>query len=250
MFEAGSFGHDLAVLIHVVLFAYWLGGDLGVFYSSRFVVRPDLKPETRVISAKIMLDLDLVPRICMSLMLTVGGILTEYVGVPHPPWQMVGIILLGPVWLSMVLFLHFREGTEAAAQVKKFDMALRWGVVIGIPVSVAYSWSIGRLDDWPWIAAKLLIFAFLVLCGILVRMQIGGFASTLHKLIKGDPVTDADNEAMIASLHKVRRWVWMIWFGVFLEAALGIAQPGTADTMTPSVGADEVHVTGTLGRPG
>ena len=162
MFLEGSFGHNLAVLIHVLLFVYWLGGDLGVFYSSRFVVRPDLKPESRVVAAKIMLDLDLIPRICMTLMITVGGLLTEYIGIPHPPWQMAGIILLGPVWLSMVLFLHFREGTDAARAVAKWDMYLRWAVVIGIPISVGYSLATGRLVDHPWVAAKLLIFAGLV----------------------------------------------------------------------------------------
>ena len=30
------------VTAHVVLFAYWLGGDFGVYVCSRYVVRPDL----------------------------------------------------------------------------------------------------------------------------------------------------------------------------------------------------------------
>jgi small-conductance mechanosensitive channel len=222
MFIEGSFGHNIAVLIHVLLFVYWLGGDLGVFYSSRFVVRPDLKPESRVIAAKIMLDLDLIPRICMTLMITVGGLLTEYIGIPHPWWQMAGIILLGPVWLFMVLFLHFREGTDAAKKIAKYDMALRWAVVIAIPISVGYSVLTDRLTDHPWVAVKLLIFAGLVLCGIMVRTQIGPFFATLIKLRKGQEVSDADNEAMIASLGVVRRYVFTIWVGVFLEGAIGI----------------------------
>ncbi len=222
MFLEGSFGHNLTVLIHVLLFVYWLGGDLGVFYSSRFVVRPDLKPESRVIAAKIMLDLDLIPRICMTLMITVGGLLTEYIGITHPWWQMAGIILLGPVWLFMVLFLHFREGTNAAKMVAKWDMALRWAVVIAIPISTGYSLLTDRLADHPWVAVKLLIFAGLVLCGIMVRTQIGGFFHTLIKLKKGQPVSDADNEAMISSLGVVRRYVFTIWVGVFLEGVIGI----------------------------
>ena len=47
--------HQIVVIIHVLLFVYWLGGDLGVFYSSKFVVRPDISPEARAIAAKIML---------------------------------------------------------------------------------------------------------------------------------------------------------------------------------------------------
>ncbi|MEC9375760.1 MAG: hypothetical protein VYA80_05240 [Pseudomonadota bacterium] len=220
--DEGSFGHNLVVLIHVLLFVYWLGGDLGVFYSSKFVVRPDLKPESRVIAAKIMLDLDLIPRICMTLMITVGGLLTEYIGIEHPPWQMAGIILLGPVWLSMVLFLHFREGTEAAKTVAKWDMWIRWAVVIAIPISVTYSILTDRLAGNMWVAIKLIIFAILVLSGIMVRKKIGGFFSTLIKLKKGEPVTDEDNDAMIKSLGVVRRYVFTIWVGVFLEGIIGI----------------------------
>jgi len=110
--QAQGLVYQLVLMIHVLLFVYWLGGDLGVFYSSGFLIRPELSRETRLVTAKIMFNLDLVPRICMSLMLTVGGILTEAVGIVHPSWQMAGIILLGPVWLSMVLFLDLREGTE------------------------------------------------------------------------------------------------------------------------------------------
>ena len=32
----------LLVVLHVVLFAYWLGADFGVFTCSRYIVRPDL----------------------------------------------------------------------------------------------------------------------------------------------------------------------------------------------------------------
>ena len=87
-------GQDIAVIVHLLLFAYWLGGDIGVFYSSGFATNQKLSREARQIAGKIMLNLDLIPRLCLSLMLTVGGILTEYYGIEHPTWQYVGIILL------------------------------------------------------------------------------------------------------------------------------------------------------------
>ncbi len=85
--ESLTAAHAIALVAHLLLFVYWLGGDLGVFYSSRFVVDPGRSREARLTAAKIMLDLDLIPRICMSLTLTVGGILNEFYGIPHPPWQ-------------------------------------------------------------------------------------------------------------------------------------------------------------------
>jgi len=218
----GGVVHQILVIIHVLLFVYWLGGDLGVFYSSKFVVKPDISPEARAVSAKIMLDLDQIPRICMSLMLTVGGILTEFIGVPHPWYQQIGIILLGPVWFFCVMYLHFRHGTKAYPLVAKFDMFIRYAVVIGLPISVWLHWDSNNLGDYPWVAAKLLIFAFLVFCGIMVRRYIGPFFAVLLKCRAGETPTDEENEAQRKSLSQVRVWVFMIWAGVFIEGFIGI----------------------------
>ena len=56
--------------LHLVGFAYWLGGDLGVFHSSYYVADPNRSPEVRVAAAKILFWLDQVPRICMTVSYT------------------------------------------------------------------------------------------------------------------------------------------------------------------------------------
>ena len=217
--------HSLAILFHVILFAYWLGGDIGVFYSSGFVIDPDLGRETRLTAAKIMLNLDFIPRICMSLMLTVGGVLSEFVGYEHPTWQMIGIVLLGPVWLSMVVYLHLNEGTEAAKKLTKVDFWFRWAMVLGICASVTRAWMSGELQAYPWIGGKLLLFAFMVFCGLMIRIGLKPFGAAFHKLIT-DSMTPEDNTAMAKSLNGVKPWVIGIWIALVLEALLGIAQPG------------------------
>ncbi len=64
--------HSWAILLHIVLFAYWLGGDLGVFYSSRFILKPELSTEARGVAVKIMHVVDMSPRICLVLFLPSG----------------------------------------------------------------------------------------------------------------------------------------------------------------------------------
>jgi hypothetical protein len=218
----GGLAHQMMVILHVLLFVYWLGGDLGVFYSSKFVVKSDISPEARATAAKIMLGLDLIPRVCMSLMLTVGGILTEFIGLPHPLYQKVGIVLLGPVWLFCVIYLHFRHGSKAHPAVAKFDMFIRWAVVIGLPISLWWHWESNNMADYPWVAGKLLVFAFLVFCGIMVRRTIGPFFAVQMKCRTGKMPTDEENAAQRKSLSQVRVWVFMIWAGVFLSGFVGI----------------------------
>ena len=119
-------GQDIALLLHLLLFAYWLGGDIGVFYSSGFAINPKLSRGARQAAGTIMMNLDLIPRLCLSLMLTVGGILTHYYGIEHPLWQMIGIILLGPIWTFALIYIHFNEGTDLVKKMTKIDYYFRW----------------------------------------------------------------------------------------------------------------------------
>lgn len=218
--------HETLLLIHLVLFVYWLGGDLGVFYSSHFVADESLSPESRTTAAKIMLGCDLVPKICMSLMLTVGGLLSATMGIDHPTWQMVGIVLIGPFWMSMVLILHFKHHASFIPALTKFDFYFRWLVVVGLIGSCTYSLVTGRLADNPWLIYKILVFAALVFCGLMIRLNLGGFIATYLKLLQGQTPTDEDNKAMQDSLSVVRIWVVSIWGLLLVEAWLGITHLG------------------------
>ena len=195
-----------------------------MFYSSNFVVDSKLSRETRLVAAKIMLGCDLIPKICMSLMLTVGGILTHYNGIDHPLWQWIGIILLGPVWLSIVLVQHFKHQAAYIPTLTKIDFYFRWLLVAGIVISCLISLSTGRLDDAPWVTAKLLGFAFLIFCGLMIRVSLKDFGASYTKIAQND-YDEADNQAMALSLKKVKPWVVTIWIVLVIEAALGIVKP-------------------------
>ncbi len=220
--------HDIFLIIHLLLFCYWLGGDMGVFYSSSFVVDPKVNPAARLVAARIMVNLDLVPRICMTLMLTVGGVLSHYEGVEHLGWQWPLILLLAPVWLGMVLFIHMNEGKAVAKTVTRIDFWFRWLIVISVCASAILATVTGRLAPAPWIAGKLLIFAGMVFCGLMIRRYIGPYIQGIHALAKGGITPDQD-DAMSRSLAKCRTFVYAIWAGLVLETVIGVVKPGSPE---------------------
>lgn len=215
----------LWIYAHLLLFVFWLGADLGVYLCSRAVVKPGLTPEQRLRTAGLMRSIDLAPRVSASLMLTVGGVLTEYVGIAHPWWQMAGIVLLGPVWLALVLIGYYRDGTALGETGTRLDQVFRALLVVAVPVSVAWSWLTGRLDAAPYVAGKLLIFAALMLIGLLLRRQLRPFTDGLRQLARGD-ISGQVETAMVASHARTRPLVIAIWIGLALAALLGIAKPG------------------------
>ncbi len=216
--------HGLTRFLHLLLFVYWLGGDAGVFYSSRFVINPRLSRDARMTAAKIFVDLDMIPRYCMALMLTVGGILAEVMGISHPTWEMVAIVLLGPVWLGLVLAVHAKEGSAAGQTLKRIDVWFRWMVIASILVSVAHSHWIGRLDGLEWFSAKLVLFAFLIFCGLMIRRNLPPFVEGFRQLATGGPTPESD-QLMIDSMARCRPYVLLIWAGIAVSALLGILKP-------------------------
>ncbi len=241
--DAGVTVHGLWRYAHLLLFVFWLGADLGVFICSRAVVAPGLIPEQRLRTAGLMNSIDLAPRIAASLMLTVGGILTEYVGVPHPWWQMAGIVLLGPVWLLVVLAGYWRDGTPLGATVARLDLAFRAVLVVAVPASVAWSWFTGRLDAAPYVAGKLLIFAALMLLGLLLRLRLRPFTEGLRRLAAGERAGQVE-ASMAASHARTRPLVIAIWLGLALAALMGIAKPGAPPAEGPGVFALAVSAPG------
>jgi len=223
--ESGLSVYTLVLFMHQLLFVYWLGPDMGVYYLSGRIADPALSDGQRLAAAQTFAQIDLSPRICMSLMLTVGGILTEYVGIPHPPWQWAGILLLGPVWLTMILIQHFKHGTPLGDTVTRLDFYFRWALMIGILGSVVYSWTTGRLDTAPWVAGKLILFSGILMFGLLMRIAVKPMMGAIGRLAS-EGSSEEVNRAMATSLSKTKPFVWGLWACLFLEAYLGVFQPG------------------------
>jgi hypothetical protein len=196
-----------------------------VFYSSRFVIDPGLTREARLTAAKIFLELDMLPRYCLALMLTVGGILAWCIGVPHAPWQWPLIIALGPSWVWLIWMVHHQQGTALGRTLTRIDLSFRWFLVAAILLSVTLAWNDGRLRPYPWLAGKLIIFASLIFAGLMIRLKLPRFTTGFRQLVSTGATPESDR-AMIQGMRACRPYVLYIWAGVAAAALLGILKPG------------------------
>jgi putative copper export protein len=233
-----TFIYRLTLFLHQVLFVFWLGPDIGVYMWSTKAVNAELSPAQRISAGRMMQMIELIPRACMSLMLTVGGILTEMMGIEHPWWQMAGIVLLGPVWLTLTILVYARSGTEQGVKLGRLDELFRWVVIAGVIASAGFSVITERLADTPWVTAKLLIFAAVVFFGLMMRKRLVPFTEALANLESDGPSPGID-QAMTASISRTRIYMFAAWIALAMAAALGMVQPGSAEE--PSVAASAEH---------
>jgi hypothetical protein len=226
-------GHRLVLFMHQLLLVYWLGPDIAVMIWSRIAVKTEFDVEQRIVAAKMMTMIDIVPRVCLSLFLTVAGILSDTYGVTHPWWQMAGIILLGPVWLTIVMVSYLNRGSAFGDQVARYDTWLRAVLVIGIPASVAWSLLTGRLVETPWIALKLIILAVVILLGMIMRIRLRAFFDGVQRLETEGQSEEIDG-IMKRNIGLALPMVHATWLLLLWASLVGVIKPGEpepADSM-------------------
>ncbi|MEJ2601713.1 MAG: hypothetical protein P8172_00225 [Gammaproteobacteria bacterium] len=214
--------YDLLVLLHVVLFAYWLGGDLGVFYASRFVSNPDLGREARETAAAIMLAVDLSPRVCMVLILPVGLHLAAIRGELPISDPGLGLMwLLALLWLALVIAVHYIHAPLPARFLQRTDLVIRLGVILATAGLAVRHYVDPEWIRSDWVALKLLLFAVTVACGLAIRFALIPFGPAFATLMEEGSRPDTEG-AIQRSLGRARPFVIAIWITLVLEAVLGI----------------------------
>ncbi len=209
-------------LLHILAFVYWLGGDLGTFFSSRFVVDPKLSPAQRGIALKIMLGCDQGPKLAMPLIFALGYSLSARMGlIGAPGWLEALVWLIALAWFGNVNYLYFTSNLAAKARLAQIDLWFRVAAVLGL-LGVSALALIGQAPiHADWLSLKLIVFAALVACGIYIRIQLKPFVAAFGQLM-GSGSTPEVEATLSRSLGRCRPAVYLIWLGLVLNAALGL----------------------------
>jgi len=207
---------------HVLGLVYWLGADLGTWYSSYFVTDKTLPASTRVVIIRILLALDLSPRICMTLMLPLGVHLAWRLRLLSLDGAMIGIMwLICLVWLSAVLYLHFAAPGAGKQLITRVDWILRILVIISLVAFGVHLMVTTGNGRFIWLGGKLIVYAVMVACGLIIRRLMKPFGSAFGRLAQ-NAAGPQDDEAIASSIRACRPFVLVIWSGLLISAALGL----------------------------
>lgn len=212
----------LLKLLHILGLVYWLGGDLGTFYASRHLVRPDLDTSARKVSFDIMMACDQAPKTCMPLILAVGihlGVLMGFINTGQ--WLIVVSWLVCLLWLGMVWAVHLGHGKSWVPGMQQFDRVFRYVLIVIIGGTAIYALISGEIYNGNWLAIKALIFAVLMFCGVMIRRCLGPFIPAWIAL-QSDGPSDAVNKTIANSVNSCHPYVYAIWVGLLINAALGL----------------------------
>ncbi len=215
----------LLKLAHLLLFVYWLGADIGVFYAARFVRDPAQSLEARKMAVRIMGWIDQIPRYCLVLMLPVGYTLARQLGlVELPPIGMVILWVIGFAWLWMVWAIHHYQGTPRAERLRSIDLVWRVILVAGLLWDAMQGLRGTGHILVDWLSIKFALFALLIACGIMIRVFGKPIGPALRQVLATGSTPELEVD-IARGFSRTRPFVLGIWGLLLWAAAVGILKP-------------------------
>lgn len=213
----------LLALLHLLVFVYWLGGDLGAFYVSGYMTDPRRSVQERMMALKILNNVDMAPRTTLILAYPTGLALAwarDWVDIPGYLPALAAVLFLG--WLALAWAVHLRHGSGADA-LRRIDLAIRFLCLSAFGLA-GIAGIVGLRDIPLFIAVKLCVLAACIALGLIVRRQLVPLFGAIRTMKETGP-TDATDRAIISANNNARISVLTLWVLVMLAAILGIAKP-------------------------
>jgi hypothetical protein len=211
----------LFAFLHILVFVYWLGGDLGAFYASHALTAKGVPADRRLFAAKIVGDVDMAPRSALILALPTGFLLADAKGwIDAPTGAALALAGMSLAWLFIAWRLHQSHG--ASALMKRLDSVFRWTLLVGL-VAAGLAGFAGALALPFFLSAKLSLLAGATAMGFLIRAALKPLGPALAGLNGPDPARAEQELACI--LTRARPMVVIIWLLIGSAAMLGLAIP-------------------------
>ena len=217
--------YTLLVIVHVLLFAYWLGADWGVYVNSRYVADSRLPFDERRRFLEAAFRMDLMPRMAFTLLLPVGLQLASFYG----NWPVLGGFMLAvwvgaALWFAINLFGYLRRGTPSGERLRNVDQAVRcvlapaligvglWSVIAGQPLAPAF------------VAWKVTVFGCMIVVGLVLRSIMRHWVTGFRRLAQEGPTPEV-NAIFDRSLARAKWIAYGMWSLSGLMAVLGVLRP-------------------------
>jgi hypothetical protein len=218
-------GYAVLLYLHLLLFVYWLGADVGVFGLALALKNRNYSYEQRVLMMRLSLTIDMVPRMAMITIAPVGLHLASASGLVVVPGWLFGLIWpMAVAWIVGEWMAFRRMGQPSAVRFYIFN-----GVFMGLLCfSLIGFGSASLLNGSPFVQTWLALKVFLSGMVFLVSTMMAVFYAPLEGIferLKSEGSSD-ELEALIRSqVNKGGFWTVLLFVLLASIAFLGQAKP-------------------------
>lgn len=217
--------YEAWILVHILLFVVWLGGDIGVFILGQHFRKRDYPLETRLVLLKLLVINDMGPRTAWALMVPVSLTLATTGGfLPFGTLELLAAWAVGLTWLVMVWTAHMNDQTPLAANLRMVEFWLKVALTLFYTGLGVWLLRDGANYAPSWLAAKAFLFAGIFAAAIMIDVVFKNIGPALGALIEQGS-SDETEEPVLAIMNKTRVWVMGVYLLLVLTAVVGTLKP-------------------------
>ena len=213
------------LVVHVAVLGYWLGAELVINSTYRYVAYADAMPfEERSILMDHVLHVDQHVRYALVLQMALGTMLAAGYGfVPGGDATVFSAAAIGVLWLAFIEAVHRQRKQPAGNVLAVVDRGSRFALV-AVLLAVATGW-LG--NDWSlptWLRWKLVAFAGVIGCGVGIRFVLLEHFRVWNEMTTRG-VTDDGNAAIKRTYTKATSVLVLLWVLIAAITALSVTKP-------------------------
>lgn len=214
------------VFVHLLLFVFWLGADVGVFLlGQHFRRRHAYTLEQRLALLKLLVAVDMVPRTAWALMVPVTLSVVTLGGYwAIPPRGLMLAWLSGALWVWLVWDAHAHEQTPRSARDRGIESILRCALAIFYLGLGTISLYRGEPLAPRWLATKALLFGLIFAAASMIDIRFKPVGPMLQTLIRQGS-SEATELPLLHAMNRTRIWVWLVYLLLLAAAYLGHVKP-------------------------
>ncbi|MBM3514961.1 MAG: hypothetical protein FJX59_14800 [Alphaproteobacteria bacterium] len=212
--------------IHILLFVFWLGADVGVFTSAVLAKNPKLSFETRANLLRLGLIIDCFPRACFALIFPVGLHLADGLGL-YPVTGALYVFgwALAVFWLTIVFVAFANEGKPIAHRLNTIQFGLEAALGLLFTVVGLNSLATGAPISDTWFAVKILLFGLAFWAAMAIDLCFRPFFAPFMEIGQHGSTPERE-EAVSRAINNTLVAVMTLYIIIAIIAFLGKVKPG------------------------
>lgn len=215
--------YNALVFSHIVLFAVWLGGDIGVFILGQHFRKREFPLETRLHFLKLLVLNDMGPRSAWALMVPVSVSMIAVSWAALPGWLVALSWAVGFLWLALVWGAYLNAETPLATRLKQIEFWLKIVLTLGF-IALTLAGPAGWLDLPGWLALKAGLFTAIFVIAIMIDVSYTPVGPLLKRLIT-DGSSDETEVPLLRAMNRTRLWVLGLYALLIVIGAVGVFKP-------------------------
>jgi hypothetical protein len=212
--------HELVLMVHLLGWVFWLGTDIGVFFSAKYAERGDLSAETRLTVLELGMFLDRWPRFSMPLVWFTGVVMMNDFGFAFLSVPVAAALTV--IWLAVTWVVVFQEpGSPNHIRGAIAQTLILAAIIIGMGGGASYLLATGAMP--LWLALKWFAYVLVAVTVIMLERAFMPIGPLLGELAENGGSDDL-NSRISAVLKPVYPIVLAIYAWTLLAAYAGISK--------------------------